>query len=442
MHEERLEPDEPLTLFKRMIKLYDADWIGLIDFDLAVGAWSTRHFYNAVTGSSSETKIQEAESVEQAARWAEAIRNHQPIIIEDVETIKEEAPEEYEMYKRLNVQSVLGVPYRNCGSGLMVVRNPKKFKDCYETLNIISYIVTTELIALRRRKNIERKSVEYAPKNYNEVFIKLFGEMTIVGKDFTLEDVDIPEQMKVIIAYMAEHRNRSYSLMQLAELLETSEASCKSLIYRFRLKWKSECNCDNQLISTNSGKGYRLNPKLKVIFDTDSAMELIKSIEDASTNKSKVEQMQTLLGMYHGDYLHSVKEEFPFIDENRTYYKQIFANKMDDFLRILYQQNKYESLAGYAGDILKIIPYSADIYCWRILAFRRLRKSDIANATLKSAERILDADEYKLLEDKLKSVVYLERKLADQDIHVEFSVRHPIDLGEIINTKDMIYRGK
>jgi len=52
------------------------------------------------------------------------------------------------MYKRLHVQSVLGVPYRNCGSGLMVVRNPKRFKNCYTGLNIIAYIVTNEIMLI------------------------------------------------------------------------------------------------------------------------------------------------------------------------------------------------------------------------------------------------------------------------------------------------------
>ena len=70
-------------------------------------------------------------------RFASAIRNCEPIIIEDIEDIREEAPKEYEMYKRLKVKSVLGVPYRNCSSGLMVVRNPKQFKDNFIVLNIM-----------------------------------------------------------------------------------------------------------------------------------------------------------------------------------------------------------------------------------------------------------------------------------------------------------------
>ena len=144
MHGDRKEPDDAETIIKRSIDFFDADWIGLIDFDLEVGAWSTRCFYNKRTGSSTETLIEDAESAEQAKRWVQAIRGGKPIVIED---IREEAPEEYAMYKRLHVQSVLGVPYKNCGSGLMVVRNPKRFKSCYTALDIIAYIVTNEIIA-------------------------------------------------------------------------------------------------------------------------------------------------------------------------------------------------------------------------------------------------------------------------------------------------------
>ena len=173
MHGDRKEPNEVETIFKRSIEFFGADWIGLIDFDLEVGAWSTRCFYNKRIGSSTETLIEDAENAAQAKRWEQAIRGGKPIVIEDIESIREEAPEEYAMYKRLHVQSVLGVPYRNCGSGLMVVRNPKRFKNCYTGLNIIAYIVTNEIIAKQRRDNIFRKQSEYEPTSYETVRIDL-----------------------------------------------------------------------------------------------------------------------------------------------------------------------------------------------------------------------------------------------------------------------------
>lgn len=204
MHGERMEPNEAETILKRSIEFYDADWIGLIDFDLEVGAWSTRCFYNKRTGSSTETLIEDAESAAQAKRWVDAIRGGRPIIIEDVESIKDSSPEEYEMYKRLHAQSVLGVPYRNCGSGLMVVRNPKRFKDCYEALNVIAYIVTNEIIAKQRRDNIYRKQSEYEPSSDDSVRIDLFGGITISSKDLFYDEEDMKsEALRFLIAFLA-----------------------------------------------------------------------------------------------------------------------------------------------------------------------------------------------------------------------------------------------
>lgn len=204
MHGDRKEPDDAETIIKRSIDFFDADWIGLIDFDLEVGAWSTRCFYNKRTGSSTETLIEDAESAEQAKRWVQAIRGGKPIVIEDIEDIREEAPEEYAMYKRLHVQSVLGVPYRNCGSGLMVVRNPKRFKSCYTALNIIADIVTNEIIAKQRRDNIFRKQSEYEPTNYETVRINLFNGVTVASKDLFFDEDDMKsETLRFLIAFLS-----------------------------------------------------------------------------------------------------------------------------------------------------------------------------------------------------------------------------------------------
>ena len=50
MHGDRKEPDDAETILKRSINFFDADWIGLIDFDLEVGAWS-KFFYQRESAS-------------------------------------------------------------------------------------------------------------------------------------------------------------------------------------------------------------------------------------------------------------------------------------------------------------------------------------------------------------------------------------------------------
>ena len=409
MHGQRVEPDEPQTLLKRHLELFQGDWIGLIDFDLGVGAWSTKYFYNAATGSTSESLIEDAESIEQALRWVNAIKNNEPIIIEDIEDIREEAPEEYAMYKRLGVESVLGVPYRNVSDGLMVVRNPKRFKRCYEALNIMSYIVTNEIIARRRRKNIERRAVEREPETINEVNIKLFGEMRITSKDLVMEAADIPEAVRLLIAYLVVNPNKSMCLEQLNEFYKASGAPWKNQIYRFRNKWKSERELDDkyQLIVTTE-RGYRLNPNLHINADVSNAMELMKAIEDSSDIDSKVELCRKCLAMYRGEFLQGEKHDVIFLDETRFIYKSMFLEKMDILLELLYNQKRYEAVVGTSTSVLMIAEASVDAYCWKIAAYRKLGKMDLMKGSFDSATRILDRDELALLLEKVHKIFMAE----------------------------------
>lgn len=169
MHGERTQPDGATTLFKRFADFYDADWVGLLDVDCNFESWSAKCFYNAVTGSTTETLIGKPERVATAPSWVDAVRTGKPIIVEDIEDIKDLLPSEYEMYKRLEVNSVIGVPYKNIQMRLIVVKNPKRFKSEALALNVMSYISTMETIAVNRRKNMERHTEPDEPSRYEDV---------------------------------------------------------------------------------------------------------------------------------------------------------------------------------------------------------------------------------------------------------------------------------
>lgn len=407
MHGERTEPDAPETLMKRHLKFFDGDWMGLIDFDLSMGAWSTKYFYNKETDSSSETLIQDAECAEQAIGWMVAIRNNAPIIIEDIESIKETAPKEYAMYKRLKVESVLAVPYRNNGSGLLVVRNPKRFKTNYVALNIMSYIITSELNAIRRRRNISRKTVDYEPKNYNEVQIRLFGEMKIIGKDLMLQKNEIPEPIRFLIAYLALNPGKAICAEKLNELYGEKISSWKNLIYKFRTKWKTVRFMDgdeNQLIITID-RGYMLNPDMNIFVDAIHVSEMMKAIEDSGDIKAQIEMLRKFMAMYYGEFMENENMDNQFIQEYKSLYNTTFVAKMDKLLELLYSQRQFSALIGYSMDILKIYPGSVNAYAWRIAAFRQQGQMDLVKTTQETAASMFDEEEIRMLDDKVNRIL-------------------------------------
>ena len=426
MHGERKEPNEATTILKRAIEFFDADWIGLMDFDLEVGAWSTRCFYNKRTGSSTETLIEDAESAAQAKRWVDAIRGGKPIIIEDVETIKENAPEEYEMYKRLHVHSVLGVPYRNCGSGLMVVRNPRRFKDCYEALNVIAYIVTNEIIAKQRRDNIYRKQSEYEPNSYDTVRIDLFGEVRISSKDLLFDEEDMKsEALRFLIAFLSCNKGKYFSSEYLNSKYEgEKDISWADLIYKFRMKWKNARNLEGdglQLILTTE-KGYGINPKLEVITDVELAEEMVRAIDDTSDKLAKIELLRKFNSLFRGEFMGNALARNAFMRENRLHYKLKYIEKMETFMKLLYVQGDYNGVAGYCNNILKVYPKSADIQFWRIMALYKLGAIGSVKDVDDILKEVMDERSYGILSRRLQLALNISNEVLEgcQDTKVVF----------------------
>lgn len=54
------------------------------------------------------------------------LMDSEPLMIQDVEVIKESSPKEYATYRRPDTKSVIGVHFGQYPLGFMVVRNPKK----------------------------------------------------------------------------------------------------------------------------------------------------------------------------------------------------------------------------------------------------------------------------------------------------------------------------
>ena len=417
MHGERKEPNEAVTIFKKGIELFDADWIGLIDFDLEVGAWSTRCFYNKETGSSTETLIEDAESVAQAKRWVEAIRGGKPIIIEDIETIKDSAPEEYEMYKRLHVQSVLGVPYRNCGSGLMVVRNPKRLKTCYQALNVIAYIVTNEIIAKQRRDNIYRKQREYEPNSYDTIRINLFGQITISSKNLFFNEKDLKsEKLRFLIAFLVCNPGKFFSAECLNSKYEgDKDVSWADLIYKFRIKWKNARNSadENKQLILTTEKGYGINPKLNIITDVSVAEEMMRAIDDSSDVLAKIELLRKYHALFQGQFMGNTFSRNAFIRENRLHYKLKYIEKMEVFMRLLCAQGDYSGAAGYCYDILKLYPDSVDIHFWRIVALYKQGCIDSVKGIDENLRDLLDERTYSILCRRLQLELNISKDVLE-----------------------------
>ena len=107
---------------------HDADWCGILIADYGTGVFSPAVWFERSTGGMTPTLFHENEFFENYPRWVDALSSGEPIIIEDIETLKETNPDEYLHYRRLAAHSIIGTPFGERPTGFLVVRNPKKYK--------------------------------------------------------------------------------------------------------------------------------------------------------------------------------------------------------------------------------------------------------------------------------------------------------------------------
>ncbi|MBQ6334540.1 MAG: hypothetical protein IJI46_05695 [Erysipelotrichaceae bacterium] len=67
-----------------------------------------------------ETLFNEVEYTEEFATWAQHLIDQEPLIIPDIEMIRDTHPKEYKAYKRLDARSIVGVPFGQHPLGFMV----------------------------------------------------------------------------------------------------------------------------------------------------------------------------------------------------------------------------------------------------------------------------------------------------------------------------------
>lgn len=84
-----------VTAMRAACGFYQADWSGLLEIDTDLGIWTPFWWYNTNPEDKTTRVLNEFESSQFLERWVCAMRNNNPIIVPDAETIRKEYPKEY-----------------------------------------------------------------------------------------------------------------------------------------------------------------------------------------------------------------------------------------------------------------------------------------------------------------------------------------------------------
>lgn len=389
---------------KALCEFYEADWSGILDADLELGVWTPIWWYNALKGDMTDTRLYSVDISEGFSRWEKALLQGQSMSVLDVEALKDTEKVEYEQYQRMEVERIIGAPYHKRSSGFLVVRNPKRFQEHISFLQVLTYVVASEV---DEQKLVEGRKMIVPPqmvKRKDEVYISLFGEVEIYSYRGRLTDEQIKSpKICRIITYLLLHRRRAISARELAEKIWPNDiegmiASVRSLIYRFRKIFR--LICDEDLIETMEGK-YRINPRLNIVTDMEVFERLCNDADAEMEERKRIHILKKAVHMYKGSIYSEAGAEHWLIPIAADFQLK-FLKVEEKLLKMLAEKGRYQTVYDEAKRALSVEKGNLLLYYWMIYSLIKQGTTEIAKQTLQMARACLTEEDYKELVEKLR----------------------------------------
>lgn len=394
-------------------EFYGGDWAGIILAELDVSIWRPHWWCRPGDIDRTGELVQEFESSIELERWVQCIHNNEPLTVLDTESIKDDYPVEYKLYKRLLIESFIAVPITPKPTGCLVVCNPKKFINQTSFLKVLAYVIGRMILEAQLE---ESRKMMVAPENIqnpNEIVIKLFGHIEIYTARGVLyeEQIRSPKLCRLLV-YLLLSKKTLHQPLSLASVLWSDEecdnekisSNLRGLVYRFRKQF--QLISDQDLI-INTQAGYRLNPDLKIMTDYEQFERLEKEACHTSGKVRRMELIKQAVKLYKGEFFASGNSEERLQSVARNYTMR-YMHLINEILSILAEVGDVGGVHHYAKKGVEFAPENVKAHFWLIHSARCGAAPELTQAELKWSKERLTNEEYQDLLELLEKTKYPE----------------------------------
>ncbi len=414
------DPEEiAMGTLKTACDFYEGDWAGILEVDLDLGIWTPVWWYNPSGNDRTRQLMHEFEAAEFMPSWIQAMNENDVIIVPDAAAVKDLRPDEYGVYQRLRVNSVIAAPFKPNPVGFLAIRNPKRYIDQPGMLIYLAYVLHR---AMSQKKAMDSAKMKISPENIErdtDIIIHLFGNLDVYTSKGVIREADFKSPMMCkMLAYLALHPKTMTPPWKMVAVLWPEDAddvegqakNVKYLLYRFRQVFGLVS--DYQLIDT-SPSGYRLNPELNIMTDLQMFDHYRNSIQGTPSLAHKVELLKKAVAIYDGHVFDSGNSE-DWVMPTATHYALEYVGVINELLKIMAEAKDYSDVIKYAAQSLEIEPGNMRAHYWRIFALYQSGASEMARASLPMAKRSLTEEEYTDLIELLRQ---MQRKYPPEKGH-------------------------
>lgn len=400
------ESDDPkgiaaLTL-RTVCDFYGADWAGILDVDLELDIWTPLWWHNTHSRDHTTELFQQYDIAKFMPNWAKSLKDGTPVVVPNTKAIQAEHPKEYEIYKHMRVDAVMGVPFGPNPVGLLVIRNPKRYIKYPSTLRTLAYVLHR---AMAQQKTIDSSKMILSPdaiKGDKDIIVNFFGSMSIYTSAGVLREqaFNSPKSSRVV-TYLLLNRKSSHSPLEIVANLwpenedkwDTLSDYIRGYIRTFR---RAFALISPYSLIESSANGYQINHEFNIMTDLQQFDMLWEQAQHAVTVPHKVELLKQAVELYKGSVFENACDEH-WITSTVTRYKLRYMGLVNELLSTLDNAGDFTGVQQYATKAVKLTPENVKAHYWLVHSMNHLGALELAKNEIANAKTILTGDEFATL---------------------------------------------
>lgn len=290
---------------------------------------------------------------------------------------------------------------------LLNVVNPRRFSEYTLSTSLAGDAIKTEISKRLMLEEIAGGNTPFLQTELPEtgIFVKMLGMFQLTSRQGTIDCNSIGgHQCTLLLANMLLHQQRRISTQEIAEILlgnslaNNPRSSVKSAIFRIR-KALDPVLSEGLILSQNNS--YFINPDYEIILDV-SQFELFCNMAKKK-NISDIERLALLeyaIKMYSGNLLPGLETEISLMG-HATYYLLLFDNALEEYLKILAQNNKFERIFRTIAHLSTQQKANPEVHLILIKSLIAMNRRDLALAHYRKLERHLSQEMLDVMREHL-----------------------------------------
>lgn len=305
------------------------------------------------------------------------------------------------MFKKLQTNSMLAVPFRKREKGFLILKNPKRYIHEVDFLKALSFVLVSEI---NEQKMMDRIAMSGSQDNIlseKDVTIHLFGGLEIFTSKGKLTEMEMKSPMCCkLVVLLLFNRHRGMTSRELSEKLwgerepENGTSKLRVLLYRFRNQFRLISDMDLIITTTN---GYRINPELILNTDYEELEAVCETATQFKSSKQQVEALKKAVKLYKSNLFPTGEAEHWQIAYNSKYHL-LYLQAANQLLEQLYQLQDYKELHEFSTLVSTVEPHSPMILFWLIVVLRKHGAMEMAKSQIEYARACLLKEEFMELE--------------------------------------------